>query len=223
MPKRSKWLPGLAVAILAVGGLAGAALQEQTVVTPVRPEPEKICPISFHLFPTTSLQDRIAKDAEKTNAQLAQDLVDWRSAKAVLPGYETERQKLVKKLEDIYAGTYLHYPVLWDENGLPHEGWGAILAHLGTIYPKAHYIHPQSVNAYLEYLPKDGPPSAKDLAGRYAGMMKTLGISTLWFDRDKADFLVNIRTVIAYAPHDGPLEIGNALPIPHRTICTLIY
>ncbi len=32
-----------------------------------------------------------------------------------------------------------------------------------------------------------------------------------------------IRTVVAYAPYDDPMEFGNETAIPHRKVCDPIY
>jgi len=212
--RKSTKLWMVAIAVIAGAVLVGAALQESTVVTPVRPKPEKLSPITFHLFPSTPLQDRFAKDIERTNARLAQDLVDWRTAKALMTGYEADRKKLAAGLYDTYAGTYLAHPVLWDENGTAHTGWFEILTYLGTILPKAHFIHPQSVNVYLEYLPLSHQTDAY-LAGK--------PVILKGFTASDIDFLAMIKTVIAYSPYDAPLEMGNESPIPHRKICDPVY
>lgn len=213
--RRSTKLWMIAIAVIAGTVLVGAALQDSTVVTPVKPKPEKLCPITFHLFPPTSLQNRFARDIEETNAKLAQDLVKWRTAKALLPGYEADRKTLAGSLTDAYANTYLAHPVLWDENAIAHTGWIEILAYLGTILPKAHYIHPQSVNVYLEYLPPDMQTRAY-LVGK-----RSVNLGA--YQPGDVDFLAMIRTVIAYSPYDDPMETGNELPIPHRKVCEPIY
>lgn len=213
--KKSTKLRMIAIAVIAGTVLAGAALQDPTVVTPVKPKPEKLCPITFHLFPSTSLQGRFARDIEDTNAQLAQDLVNWRTAKALMPGYEADMAKLIDSLEDTYAKTYLAHPVLWDESGIPHVGWELILEYLATVLHKATYIHPQSVNVYLEYLPPDMQ------TGAYLVGKRSVNLGT--YQPGDVDFLAMIRTVIAYAPYDDPMEIGNELAIPHRKVCEPIY
>jgi hypothetical protein len=40
---------------------------------------------------------------------------------------------------------------------------------------------------------------------------------------EEIDFLASIRTVIAFAPYDDPMEIGNLVAIPHRKTCDPIY
>jgi hypothetical protein len=205
----------VAIAVIAGTVLAGAALQDRAVVTPVKPKPEKLCPITFHLFPSTSLQDRFARDIESANAQLAKDLVEWRTAKALLPGYEADRKTLIGRLQDTYAKTYLAHPVLWDEGGIPHVGWEPILEYLGTVLRKAAYIQPQSVNVYLEYLPPDLQ------TGAYLVGKRSLNLGA--YQPGDVDFLAMIRTVIAYAPDDDPMEIGNESAIPHRKVCEPIY
>ncbi len=210
--RRSSFLRGIAV--ISAGVLMAAAAGDPSAMAQTAPKPEKLCPISFHLFPSTSLQNRFARDTEKTNARLAQDLVDWRTAKALLPGYEEDRKKLAGSLADAYAGTYLERPVLWDENGAPHAGWIEILTYLGTVFAKAHYIHPQSVNVYLEYVP---------LENQTVDYMKAKLVNLKGALPGDVDFLANIRTVLAYAPYDDPLLLGNESPIPHRKVCDPIY
>jgi hypothetical protein len=43
------------------------------------------------------------------------------------------------------------------------------------------------------------------------------------FKASDIDFLASIRTVIAYAPFDPPMEVRNESLIPHRKICEPIY
>jgi hypothetical protein len=213
--RRSSKLWTIAILVIAGSVLAAAALQEGTGSAQVKPKPEKLCPITFHLDPTTSLQTRFARDVEETNAKLAQTLVDLRNN--LMPPKDWVRVDLSAACGKRFAGTYLANPVLWDEKGNPHTGWfepDGILAYLEPIMRTATYIHPQTVNVYLEYLP---------LANQTGEFLHKRGVVASGFEPEEIDFLVNIRTVIAYAPYDAPLEIGNAAPIPHRKICDPIY
>jgi len=205
----------VAVAVVAVSMLAASALQEGTVFAQVKPKPEKLCPITFHMDPTTSLQTRFARDVEWTNAKLAQTLVDLRNN--LMPPKDWVRVNLRAECEKRFAGTYLANPILWDEKGNPHPGWDGpdgIFAYLEPIVRTATYIHPQTVNVFLEYLP---------VANQTAEYMAEKHVDLKGFKPEEIDFLVNIRTVIAYAPYDAPMEIGNGSPIPHRKICDPIY
>jgi hypothetical protein len=205
---------GMVVIVVVIGAvLAGATLQDRGGSVSVLPAPEKLCPITFHLYPVTSLQANFAADIEKTNATLAQMLVKLRTAS--LPDADA-KSTFVKALNDAFRGSYLAKPVLIDENRKPVFGWEAILTYLQTtIMPKAIYIHPQAVNVYLEYLPLDKQTPAH--------LKERLGVTDLKFNPNEVDFLATIRTVIAFAPFDPPMEIGNEDPIPHRKICDPIY
>ena len=220
--KRSFRLWTVAIAVVAVAALA-AARQESVAISQKMPTPEKVCPITFHLDPVTSLQARFAADTEKTNAMLAQDLADWRNAKALMPGYEADRKSLAEKLEGVYAGTYLHHPALWDESGVRHSGWYEILTHLVTVFPKATFIQPQGVHVYLKYVAL----KSEDFKRYNSGLLSASGIRTgeelAKLLENEIDFLANIKTVLAYAPYDDPMIIGNDSPIPHRKVCDPIY
>jgi len=210
------------IAILVIAGsvLAAAARQEGTVFAQVKPKPEKLCPITFHLDPPTLLQAHFAAGIERTNAKLAQDLVSLRHDRAL--NDEKLRAGLAGEFEKAYAGTYLAFPVLWDETGVPHTGWYQVLTYLATVFPKATFIQPQTVNVYLEYLPLAARTSA-NLEKKLQVMMKKRGATKLWFDPGTIDFLATIRTVLAYAPYDDPLQLGNESPTPHQNLCDPIY
>lgn len=209
--RRSSLLSAALVLAVAAGLLMAAAAQ-------VRPKPEKLCPITFHLEPTT-LQAGYSAEIERTNAMLAQDLVGLRSDRAFMSGKISP--VLVSEFERKYRPTYLAYPVLWDEGGKAHTGWFQVLTVLATILPRATFIQPQAVNVYMEYV---------RLSDRTdAFFMKKLGVTlakrggTLWFTSSDADFLASIRTVLAYAPYDDPVVIGNEDPSPHQNICDPIF
>lgn len=210
------WSVGAAVVALSL--LAAAALQDAGVFTPQRPKPAKLCPITFHLDPTTSLQARLAADTEKTNGNLATRLSGFReSLPAHPPGTADSKlwlAHLAAEYDDFFAGTYLAHPILLGEDGLEHRGWHSILDYLSTVIPGTTYIVPQCVNVYLEYLPLENQNEAylASRAVRFSG-----------FRASDIDFLASIRTVIAYAPYDPPMEIRNESLIPHRKICEPIY
>ena len=54
--RRSSKLWAIAILVITGSVLAAAARQEGTVFAQVKPKPEKLCPITFHLDPPTSLQ-----------------------------------------------------------------------------------------------------------------------------------------------------------------------
>ena len=70
------------------------------------------------------------------------------------------------------------------------------------------------MNVYLEYLPPENQTDAY-LASR--------GVRLSGFKASDIDFLASIRTVIAYAPYDPPMDVRNESLIPHRKICEPIY
>lgn len=191
---------------------------EITIFTPQRPKPDKVCPITFHLDPTTSLQVRLAADTEKTNAKLATKLSDFRESLPAhppgTPDWKLWLAQLAGEYDALFAGTYLARPVLLGEDGLVHRGWHSILEYLSTVVPGTTYIVPQGVNVYLEYLPLEHQTDAY-LASR--------GVRLSGFKASDIDFLASIRTVIAYAPYDPPMDVRNESLIPHRKICEPIY
>jgi hypothetical protein len=216
--KKSTKLRMIAVAVVASGILA-AASQAPVAFVSQGPKPGKICPITFILEPMTSLQETFARDTEEANANLAVILVELRKG-APIPG-------LAQRCAKEFALTYLAYPVLWTEAGAPvplrefdgkaYERWEKILDYLKTMVlgkAQATYVHPQSVRAYLEYLP---------LERQTASYMAAKSVNLKGTPPGDVDFLVNIRTVLAYAPYDDPLIIGNESAIPHRKVCEPIY
>jgi len=209
--RRSSLLSAVLVLAVAAGLLAFAGAQ-------VRPKPEKLCPITFHLEPTT-LQAGYSRQIEKTNAMLAQDLVDLRDNRAFMGGKISD--DLVSEYEKKYQRTYLAFPVLWDEGGEAHTGWRQVLTVLSAILGKATFIQPQAVDVSMEYVP---------LKDRNDVFFKTKMAATLerrgkrlWFNSREIDFLASIRTVLAYAPYDDPVMIGNESPSPHQNVCDPIF
>jgi len=212
--RRSSLFSAVLVLALAAGLLVVATAQ-------VRPKPEKLCPITFHLEPTT-LQAGYSEQIERVNALLAQDLVGLRR---VVP-FKDEDALLAeaKKFKDHYAGTYLAFPVLWDEKGVAHTGWPEILAYLATVLPKATFIQPQAVNVYMEYIPLQDRNEVKFKDRLAKTLVKRIKPSDpLWFNPGDIDFLASIRTVLAYAPYDDPIVIGNEDPSPHQNVCDPIF
>lgn len=200
-------------AVVASVVLAGAALQDAPDLVLVRPKPEKLCPITFHLDPVTLLQARFARDIEHTNADLAVVLAMLRRTKSDPP---INIEGMVAEWRGKFAKTYLESPVLWDGERIRAKGWNEILSYLGTsVIPHTTYIHPQTVNVYLEYLPQTMRTEDYIVGKRFANIRD--------IKPEEIDFLAMIRTVIAYAPYDDPLEIGNERPIPHRTVCDPLY
>lgn len=178
---------------------------------PLKPKPEKLCPITFHLDPVTSLQRNFAAAIEKTNADLAKMLAEFR---ALLSHAKKEDLKSVLEhfagtCQSDFEGTYLKKPVLWGDDGKTYTGWGEITRYLGAIMPSTTYLAPQSAHVYLEYLPIK--------SAKYAEWNQKSK------DGKEIDFLAFIRTVLAFAPYDDPMEIGNEAPIPHRKICDPIF
>lgn len=211
--KRSSrlWAIAAVAAMAAAGGLAAAGQ--------VPPKPEKICPITFVLEPATSLQQRFARDTEKANADLAKNLVLLRQGMPI--------PQLAQKCAADFEDSYLARPVLWTESGAPvppgdfrgkaYQRWEEILEYLRSMVlgrAQATYLAPQSARVYLEYLP---------LENQTADYLARKRVDLKGFPPGDVDFLAEIRTVLAYAPHDDPLLIGNESPIPHRKVCDPIY
>ncbi|MCX6568853.1 MAG: hypothetical protein NT147_07380 [Candidatus Aminicenantes bacterium] len=174
-----------------------------------RPKPEKVCPITFHLDPVTTLQRNFAAAIEKTNAALAQKLAGLRLAilgtPKAPPNYD--EKTYVEKFRVGFKSTYLKDPVLRGDDRKLYKGWAEIVPYFAKIIPGTTFLAPQGVNVYLEYLPI--------MEQKFTKTRETFG--------DEIDFLASIRTVIAYAPHDDPMEIGNTAPIPHRKVCDPIF
>jgi len=167
----------------------------------------------------TSLQQRFATDTEKANADLAVILVALRSGVPI--------PELAQRCATLFASTYLARPILWTESstrvppqgfpGKEYQFWEEVLGYLKVKVietDKAIYLHPQSVRVYLEYLPLENQTGA---------YMREKSVDLKGFSPNDIAFLANIRTVLAYAPYDDPLIIGNAAPVPHRKICEPIY
>jgi hypothetical protein len=216
--RRSSKLWTIAILVITGSVLAAAALQDPTVFIPQRPKPEKICPITFHLDPVTTLQARFAADTERTNGKLATKLSEFRSSLPAHPPGEPDTKlwlaHLADEYDDAFAKTYLKAPVLVGEDGLEYKGWHNILVYLSSVIPHTTYIVPQSVNVYLEYLP---------LGNQTTEYLLKRGVRISGFKADEIDFLATIRTVLAYAPYDPPMEIRNEATVPHRKICDPIY
>lgn len=206
------------IAIVAAGTLAAVASRGQVALVSQEPKPEKTRPITFHLDPTSSLQARLAADTEKTNGNLATRLSGFRESLPAHPPDSADRKlwlaHLAGEYDGSFAGTYLAHPILLGEDGLEHRGWHSILEYLSTVIPGTTYIVPQYVNVYLEYLPLKNQNDAY-LASRAVKISGSMA--------SDIDFLASIRTVIAYAPFELPMEIRNESLIPHRKICEPIY
>jgi hypothetical protein len=216
---RSFKIWSVGAAVIALSLLAAAALWGQTAFVSQGPKPEKICPITFVLDPVTSLQQRFATDTEKANADLAVILVALRSGVPI--------PELAQRCATLFASTYLARPILWTESstrvppqgfpGKEYQFWEEVLGYLKVKVietDKAIYLHPQSVRVYLEYLPLENQTGA---------YMREKSVDLKGISPNDIDFLANIRTVLAYAPYDDPLIIGNAAPVPHRKVCEPIY
>lgn len=203
----------IAGAVVAAVVLTGAALQDAPDLNLVKPKPDKLCPITFHLDPVTTLQARFARDIEHTNADFAVLLAMLRTA---IENKTLNIESMASQCQAKYAKTYLEQPVLWEGGKIRSKGWLEIVQYLGTsVIPHTTYIHPQTVNVYLEYLP------LSERVERYIVGKRSVNLHG--FKPEEIDFLAMIRTVIAYAPYDDPMEIGNEGPIPHRTVCDPIY
>lgn len=202
-----------AVAVVASVVMAGAALQDAPDLQLISPKPEKLCPITFHLDPVTTLQARFARDIEHTNADFSVLLASFRTA---IADKTLNLENMVSQCQARFGKTYLENPVLWEGGKIRSTGWSEIILYLAeSVIPHTTYIHPQTVNVYLEYLP---------LSMRIEGyLVGKRSVNLRGFKAEDIDFLAMIKTVIAYAPYDDPMEIGNERPIPHRTVCDPIY
>jgi|WetSurSiteA1Bulk_404760.scaffolds.fasta_scaffold16110_2 hypothetical protein len=207
-----------AVAALAMGALAVMVTAQ---VTRTIPKPEKICPITFQLYPDTPLEKNFAAKIERDNAVLSTFLGELRSMPGLLadvkswianpsrtpdPINEFYGLLKTKNAANPFPGTYLAEPSLTKENGETVTGLPAVIGELVRIVENSTYIDAQSVQVYLQYLPSN---------------------STEYMDINRAhpdasrkgpiDIIAHIHTVLAYAPHDDPVRISGTQG--HRTVC----
>lgn len=221
----------MGVAVLALLASASAIMLASSLA--VGQDYEKICPISFRLYPGTKLESSCAAKVEKDNVKLSgflsalrtdEGLDRYRAAgRAILadkrlPPAEREarildlRPQLGAWLKAEYegnpfAGTYLEHPKLTTESGAVVEGVEAVVAELARIVLVSTYIDAQSVRVELEYLPFG---SEEYRAAQIAYPAVKPG-------DEPVDMIAHITTVLAYAPHDDPVRIEG--PLPHRKIC----
>jgi len=210
--KRSFRLLAAGAVIIGVALFTASALQDRAPALGTRPKPEKLCPITFHLDPVTSLQRNFAAQTEKTNAIVAAMIVKLRAwiGDDKRESWKKERESFIANCQGMFKDTYLKKPVLVSEDGRSVTGWGEIIDYLIKIIPYTTYLDVQSVHVYLEYLPLNSP--------KY----KTYN-TDIKKPEEEIDFLATIRTVLAYAPYDDPILLGNEDPIPHRRVCDPIY
>jgi hypothetical protein len=176
------------------------------------PSYEKICPISFELYPGTLLEKNYAAKIEKDNALLSVFLGDLREAANAATKGKTDLvlsnwYRTYLRTDghvNPFERTYLADPKLTTEEGITVEGVSNVLNELYGIISKSTYIAAQSVHVYLEYLPyMSDDYRAKNPPGT---------------PEDKIiDIIAHIKTVLAYAPLDPPVTIEGALP--HRKVC----
>jgi hypothetical protein len=226
--KNGRWM-SLAVLALLVSG--SAILLASTLL--VGQDYEKVCPISFRLYPGTKLESSCAAKVEKDNVKLSGFLSALRTNER-LDGYRAafraimadkrlppvERDKRIFDLRPTlgvmlkeeyngnpFAGTYLEHPKLTTETGTVVEGVEAVVAELARIVLVSTYVDAQSVRVELEYLPFG---SEEYRAAQIAYPAVKPG-------DEPVDMIAHITTVLAYAPHDDPVRIEG--PLPHRKIC----
>jgi hypothetical protein len=224
--------------VKATGAAAVAALALAAALwTSPAPSPgqdyEKICPISFHLYPGTKLESSCAAKVEKDNAKLSAFLSAARTSEA-LEGYReavgavlavkglapAERAARIDGLSRLlapwraefarvnpFAGTYLEHPKLTTETGAVVVGVEAVVAELARIVAVSTYVDAQSVRVDLEYLPFGGPEYR----------MAQVKYPPAKPGDEPVDMIAHITTVLAYAPHDDPVLIEGLLP--HRRVC----
>lgn len=194
---------------------------------------EKICPISFRLYPGTKLESSCAAKVEKDNVKLSGFLSALRTNER-LEGYRAGFRAIMadkrltpaerdKRLFDLrptlgvmlreeykgnpFAGTYLENPKLTTETGAVVEGVEAVVAELARIVLISTYVDAQSVRVELEYLPFG---SEEYRAAQIAYPAAKPG-------DEPVDMIAHITTVLAYAPNDDPVRIEG--PLPHRKVC----
>ena len=212
-----------AVAALATGALAVMVTAQ---VTRMMPKPEKICPITFQLYPGTPLEKNFAAKIEKDNAVLSTFLGELRSAEGLLPWVKDWANRNIKaatsqmagavkelhghlsskQIANPFRGTYLEDPSLTKENGETVTGLPAVIGELVRIVEGSTYIDAQSVRVYLQYLPSNST--------EYADINKAHPDT---YKKGPIDIIAHIHTVLAYAPYDDPVSISGK--DGHRTVC----
>jgi len=221
----------------AVGLLAAAAAILLASSLLVSQDYQKICPISFGLYPGTKLETSCAARIEKDNVKLSGFLSElrtnkilresgfnaWRDkVKAIIADKTSEREKAVplkdmsrdlfvmlerSKTVNPFSGTYLEDPKLTTEEGVTVVGIAAVVVELDRIVSISTYVDAQSVHVALEYLPFQS--NEYDAAQlKYPATKR---------GEEPVDMIAHIKTVLAYAPKDAPVTIEGLLP--HRTIC----
>lgn len=216
----------------AAGLLAAAAVILLTSSLLVSQDYEKICPISFGLYPGTKLETSCAARIEQDNVKLSAFLSDLRmnedlgrareayriigADRKLSPDQRAQQLLAVKAridawiksrvTENPFLGTYLEDPKLTTETGATVEGLEAVVAELVRIVSSSTYVDAQSVHVALEYLPSNSEEYTA--ANRRYPAKK---------GEAPVDMIAHIKTVLAYAPKDAPATIEGLLP--HRTIC----
>jgi hypothetical protein len=197
----------------------------------VSQDTEKICPISFGLYPGTKLETSCAARIEQDNVRLSaflsvlrmnEDLGSYREAvrkiysAEMLPEQRTQEFDRIRNLLNAwrkykyttnpFSGTYLEDPKLTTEEGVTISGLENVIAELARIVSVSTYVDAQSVRVELEYLPfkSEEFTAANDQYQTKGG-------------EPPVDMIAHIKTVLAYAPKDAPVKIEGLLP--HRTIC----
>lgn len=194
---------------------------------------EKICPITFRLYPNTLLEKNYAARIEKHNAILSEFLSELRSDSNLRKWMEEWRVRTTnlktgddqgmkikinelhgflkdKGYADPFTSTYLAEPKLTTEKGETVIGIPAVLAELNRIILDSTYVDAQSVHVYLEYLPV-GTSEFSYINAKYPPKP----------GEELIDIVAHVKTVLAYAPYDAPVTIEGLLP--HRKICDPIY
>lgn len=193
---------------------------------------EKICPITFRLYPGTKLESSCAARIEKDNVTLSGFLSELRMNEGLMKYRATvgailadarlspaqralaiqsqapmvESWLKIRRGGNPFLGTYLEVPRLTTETGVIVEGLDAVVAELARIVASSTYVDAQSVSVELEYLPY-GSPEYLSAQKEYPDEQK----------KGPVDMIAHIKTVLAYAPHDDPVRIEGKLP--HRYVC----
>lgn len=195
---------------------------------------EKICPISFRLYPGTKLESSCAAKIEKDNVKLSgvlsalrtdEGLDRYRAAfRAILADKRLTPAERDARILDLrtplgawvmaeyrggnpFAGTYLENPKLTTETGAVVEGVEAVVAELARIVMVSTYVDAQSVRVELEYFP----------FGSEEYRAAQIAYPPAKPSDEPVDMIAHVTTVLAYAPNDDPVRIEGALP--HRKVC----
>ena len=221
----------------AAGLLAAAAVILLASSLLVSQDYEKICPISFGLYPGTKLETSCAARIEQDNVKLSGFLSElrmnkifsdsafnpWRDrVKAIISDEKTKDEEKAQRLKEVslelvarleaskIANPFLG-TYLEDPKLTTEEGITVIGIAAVVVELKRIVSISTYVDAQSVHVALEYLPFKSDEYGaaQYKYPAKN--------GEEPVDMIAHIKTVLAYAPKDAPVTIEGLLP--HRTIC----